>query len=440
MKLTHQVRLYIFIILLFVVIGAGVIFNRIFAMNTAHQRLDEEWRELKVVTAFINETEEIIADISQLENNAPLEKIDLATLEQLSQELDEIRQSSVRLEEYEEASHSIAENKDYLKIADNFQILLETLKAPSASIAFKQHVIQQLQSMRLASMNLQGFYIQEIGEAANSAEETKQQILLPMTIMTVVFLLFLTGVATWFIHVINKNTLSLINNEKNQTIGLIAQSLSHEIRNPLSIIKSSASVIKKKLPADSEEYEISGYLIEEADRINGLIDQLLQLNITAKKIIPDEDPAETIQQVIQLLVGVGKKHSVRLLFSNKAAGQRILCDRDQLKQVLINIILNAIQASRPDKEVTITTSANKGIYEIIISDSGRGIDPKIINKVFDPFVTTKENGSGLGLFVAKKIVENNKGHIALTSIPEKGTTVTLLFKKAKENSNVSAGS
>ncbi|MBZ0165955.1 MAG: hypothetical protein K8I00_04040, partial [Candidatus Omnitrophica bacterium] len=172
---------------------------------------------------------------------------------------------------------------------------------------------------------------------------------------------------------------------------------------------------------------------EEVDRINNLVDQLLQLRATEKPCLATEDPAEIITQVCQLVAGFGAKTGVRVRLEATTGPQTVWCDRNQIKQVLINVILNAMEASSEEGEVIIQSGTVDKKFEIYVSDSGTGMDAQTLRAAFEPFFTTKENGSGLGLFVARNIIEGKGGKIYIKSNPGKGTTVVISLKTSEEN-------
>lgn len=432
MKNIHKISLYFFTLIVLFVTGGGLIIGRIHVMTIAHERLIEEHHELNQITLFITRVDELMGLLVQQRPEEGLTAEEKERVQRLAKDLEGIRGSSTETESFEESGHSLSESRSFLNLFERFQNFLISLEGRSGS---RQELLARLDAMRGAGAELQAFYIREMGEAADHAQLIERQVMHRVALIGIVFLLLLCGAAMWFIYLINRSTLMLIEREKNLTIGLLAQSLSHEIRNPLSIIKSSTSVIRKKLPPDSEEYEIAGYLRDEADRINNLVDQLLQLRAEERPRLAEEDPARIIAEVTQLVSGVAAKTGVPVRFQNDAPGRSVLCDRNQIKQVLINIILNAIEASA-EGEVVISTQTTDGEYVILVTDTGAGMDARTLRDAFTPFFTTKENGSGLGLFVARKIVEANGGSIKLKSVPDKGTTVSIFLKTMTGNAHV----
>lgn len=431
MKPVFQTSLYFIVIFFLVAAGFGFMFNRLHMMDVAHQRLNQELSELQLITSFLGEVDQLITAMSgTLENDYDY----FGHMKALAKKLEDIREESLRPESFEEKRHVKIEKRDFIRIYDQFQDFLQSsggitkVSAPEMPDSARLVAVQHLVRMRVACSQLQDYYIEQSHEASRYAQKTRQQIMQRTVIISVLFFALLGIMAGWFIYLITSNTRAIISREKDITIGLLAQSLSHEIRNPLSIIKSSTSVIRKKLSPDCEEYEIAGFLTDEVDRINNLVDQILQLRTSAPVKKAEENPAQIIQQVIVLLTGICKKHDVSIIFNNEVGGQKILCDRNQLKQVVINIILNAIEASAVQDSVEVVTRMERTSYCISVRDNGPGFPPRDFKKAFTPFFTTKKNGSGLGLYTAKNMIEANGGNIVIDSAPGQGTVVTMCFK------------
>lgn len=390
-------------------------FNRIHKMDVVHQRLAQEWKELHLVIEFLDELDQLVEELSLLEEES-LQQNQWQTIKHLGETLESIRQESVSSQDFEEPDHVDAEKKDFADMYFGFQSLLVAVDRQNQASFLNQDfsrlsVLVQLKQVRLIASQLQDFYLEEVREVSQEAQKTRRQILQRAVVVSVFLLLFLGGTVVVFIYLINKHSQTMLDQEKNLTISLLAQSLSHEIRNPLGIIKSATSVFRQKFAKDSEEYELTGYLDDEVDRIDALINQLLQLKADSSAHRQPENPEELLQQVILLLTGVSHKSSVRLVIHNEAPNRSIICDRNQMKQAFINVLLNAIEASPPNSEVRVRCWVDGKYYYIDIHDQGSGFKEKEAKQAFEPFFTTKSNGSGLGLYVVKQIIESNKGKI-----------------------------
>jgi signal transduction histidine kinase len=222
---------------------------------------------------------------------------------------------------------------------------------------------------------------------------------------------------------------SLFHADKLATVGELAAGAAHEIRNPLTAIRSTIQYLAKELSPDKQP--LAAGVIEEVDRIDRIIQGLLTFSKssemhTARVIIED-----LLAQTLLLLEPELRKHRVEVKRSCQTGDIAIQGDAAQLKQVFLNIFLNSIQAMPGGGTIGVTTflEAEGGRHFIIeVGDTGTGIPPASIQKVFDPFFTTKENGTGLGLSISYGIIGRHGGTIALASRtegPSTGTTVTI---------------
>lgn len=218
----------------------------------------------------------------------------------------------------------------------------------------------------------------------------------------------------------------LFQSAKLAAIGTLAAGVAHEIRNPLGIMKTSADMIKRNSRQGEQNYELADFLMEEVDRLNRVVTQLLTF---ARPSVPNIEPCSLGDILDRALALVGPQHRLHDLEVVKHyAGNlpAVAGDREQLCQVFLNLIINAAQAMDGRGSLTLSTGTGEGdTVWAGVSDTGRGIDAKILNNIFDPFFSTKEEGSGLGLTIAYRIVEAHKGRLDVKSTPGKGTTVTL---------------
>lgn len=433
MKLAHQVALYFVAVVILVLAGMGMMLNRVYAINVAHQRLSQESKELNLSVQLLAEVDDLIKFTGSLSDAELSGEAYMRRMNRLVAVLEKIRENSVEPQEFEEASHVQTEKKEFLEIYQGFEDFLRTAALlnsvrPDREKIVTSRMLDELNDLLLSGRKLQGIYLNSMVDASAKAERARRQTYYQIIIIFVVFLLLLGFAAGWFIYLINKNTQAMVEHEKGLTIGLLAQSLAHEIRNPLGIIKSSTSVIQRKLPEGSEEYEIAGFMTEEVDRINKLIGQLLQLSKKEKTQLRPHDPADILHQVVRLMAGAAQKAGVAIALEIKSCGEKVLCNVDEIKQALINVILNAIEASRPGDAITVMAHVSAKMYYIEVRDSGCGLSKEALKKAFEQFYTTKDTGLGLGLFVVKKIVEAHGGTIAIAPAQPKGTAVLIGLK------------
>jgi len=212
-------------------------------------------------------------------------------------------------------------------------------------------------------------------------------------------------------------------------LGKMAAVLAHEIRNPLGIIRGTADVLRSKYKQSDQE-ELFDYIPSEVNRINALIENFL----TYTKQPQLERHSLNIRKfILDLLRQLSISDSqMEIHFETSFQNQNLMIQADQnaLKQVFLNILQNAIQASQKGNTIkiqqTILRRKGKSWVEIMIEDQGSGIegDPE---RVFEPFYTTKSTGTGLGMPISKKIIESHGGRISIESEPGKGTRVKIIL-------------
>ncbi|MDQ0414614.1 ATP-binding protein [Mesobacillus stamsii] len=248
-------------------------------------------------------------------------------------------------------------------------------------------------------------------------------------------LILFIGIIAWilltrFQSYINAITLmyeDMRQKEKLAVIGQMATAIAHEIKNPLSSLKGFTQLQQEKDKDDEQYYPI---MLNEIDRINAIVNDLLILGKpnTAVKV------AKKLLDIIDYVISVVDPHAQRkdIHIQNETDSSiMLLCDENQMKQVFINLIKNAIEAMPNGGNLTIDSRIKDDQAVILIKDEGCGIPPEKLVKLGEPFYTTKQNGNGLGLMVTKKIIEEHEGTFAIESQLKKGTHVTISLPIAK---------
>jgi len=216
--------------------------------------------------------------------------------------------------------------------------------------------------------------------------------------------------------------------ERLASLGRLTAGVAHEIRNPLLPIRTAASYLLKKTNPDHEYYRLIKIICEESDRLNKFLNDFVSL---AKP----SDSKETFE-LNQLILEIAD--FIKLQLESKDIKLKLdLCSEkttlfaavQEFRQVLINLLLNAIDAMSDGGTLTVKTFIENGYLVLKVKDTGCGIERKNLKNVFDPFYTTKSNGTGLGLFIVHNIVTKNNGKIYLQSTEGKGTTVTVKLKR-----------
>jgi signal transduction histidine kinase len=231
----------------------------------------------------------------------------------------------------------------------------------------------------------------------------------------------------------------ILHTDKLATIGEIAAGIAHEIRNPLTSIRSTVQYLKNDIP--SEKQKLIRGVIEEVDRIDQIIKGLLSFSRTSELKMDKVNIIEILDQTLLLLESEMQKNKIQIEKNCKVSNTIIMGDASQLKQVFLNVLLNSFQAISADGKIQINLNdetdqdsihRKNDLLCIKIKDNGKGIHENELNKVFDPFYTTKETGTGLGLSISYGIIKKHGGEIEIdskTEPPDNGTTVTIWLSK-----------
>ena len=219
------------------------------------------------------------------------------------------------------------------------------------------------------------------------------------------------------------------------SIGQLAAGVSHEIRNPLMGIGAALELTMENIELDHPQREILMKSMEEIERIDDIINDLLTLAQPKEMNFEPGDINEIILDASQFLSGICKKENVELILHCDDSISSIHIDKGKIRQAIINIALNAIQSMETGGVLKISTSAlNHGHYsmgnggiQITVEDNGRGIEPETKEKVFDPFFTTRPDGTGLGLYNCHKVIDAHNGSIFIEDGKSGGTKVSVLL-------------
>jgi two-component system NtrC family sensor kinase len=223
----------------------------------------------------------------------------------------------------------------------------------------------------------------------------------------------------------------LIQAEKLSSLGQLSASIAHEVNNPLAGILAYTQLLIRKITADDVNKDIALNYLSKIERettrssklIRNLLDFARQSPLTLSKV----DINEIVNQAFDLVAHSAESHNIKVIKKLGPSLPKLMADFDKLQQVFINIILNAIQAMPKGGNLTIQTSSGDGQVNIEVKDTGYGISPENIGKLFTPFYTTKEEvkGVGLGLAVAYGIIKRHHGTIEVQSEEGKGTIFTI---------------
>ena len=222
--------------------------------------------------------------------------------------------------------------------------------------------------------------------------------------------------------------------ERLATVGQLAASVAHEIRNPMTAIRSTVQYLLREFDDGSPKRELAQGVIAEVDRIDRIVDGLLSLTRRTEFTSAKISLTPLIGQSLLLIRTQAQEQAVEILWEVPSQEVFVMADAAQLKQLALNLVMNAMQAMpnggrlRIDLNVrsqALELSGEKEWAVISVTDTGCGIPPEVLDRVFDPFFTTKPGGTGLGLSTCYAIVRQHNGDLEISSLVNEGTTVNV---------------
>lgn len=237
--------------------------------------------------------------------------------------------------------------------------------------------------------------------------------------------------------------------QKLAAVGMLAAEVAHEIGTPLNVISGRAEVLGRVVPPDHPERRHLDVILKQAQRIGGIIRALLDYTRPRRPNLRSESLLPILGRVADLLLERSRRRGVRILLELPAGLPRVVADPDQLQQLFLNLLLNALDASPPGGTVRVTTGPDpllpaegragilRGQVEgpslaIHVLDGGKGLAPEELDRVFEPFFSTKGQGTGLGLAIVEEIVRAHRGEVEMLSMPGQGTEVILRLPLAQD--------
>lgn len=223
----------------------------------------------------------------------------------------------------------------------------------------------------------------------------------------------------------------LVRTAKLAAVGRLSAGLAHEIRNPLASIKGSAEILADDFPPEHPKHRLLRALVDESARLNQVLTRFLAFARPRPLERQEFAISDEIAGVVSLLQAQKEGRDVRFVIEpatpEGAPGLRVHGDREQLRQVLLNVLLNACQAAGGRGEVRITCEGAAGMVRIRVRDSGPGFTAEALADAFTPFFTTKEQGTGLGLAVSHRIIESHGGRIQASNPLEGGGCIEIMI-------------
>jgi signal transduction histidine kinase len=234
---------------------------------------------------------------------------------------------------------------------------------------------------------------------------------------------------------LEKSRESLEQSERMALVGKLAAGVAHTIRNPFTSVKMRLFSLSRSLELTKNHEEDFQVISDEIARIDNIIQNFLEFSRLPKLKKENVLTYTIITSVIQLLEHRMKTYETELKYIKSRHDPVIYADSDRIKETLINLIINSCEAMEKGGEITITEKAKNGYVEIVLKDNGPGIPEEIKDKIFQPFFTTKDFGSGLGLSIVEKIITEHKGTIKTDSETERGTVFIITLPAGEKNND-----
>jgi len=216
---------------------------------------------------------------------------------------------------------------------------------------------------------------------------------------------------------------TLLQQEKMVSIGRLSAGVAHEVNNPLTTVLTSAMLIHEDMSADNPIYDEITTIVNETLRCRKIVKSLLDFARQNRPTMALNNLNTIVKESLVLTKKQGSFHDISVRSDLADSLPRINVDKVQIQQVLINLIMNAIESTPPGGEAVISTryTPDIDVVELTVQDTGKGIEPEHLDKIFEPFFTTRENGTGLGLAIAHGIIKEHGSTITVKSKPGRGT-------------------
>ncbi len=267
------------------------------------------------------------------------------------------------------------------------------------------------------------------GELQSRAQTLRRELVTQASTVAIVTILLLmagTAFAWWLWRRGRRLEEQAAEAEGMAMVGTLASGLAHEIRNPLNALNLNMQLLDEELPEGSAQRRMLGITRDEIQRLERLVTDFLRYARPRRLETAEVDPRELFEACHELLAPELAKRGARLEWIDRSRGRRLVVDREQIQQLLINLIQNALAASRQDDESPVIEVASEAAGDglaLQVRDRGVGMERERVERIFEAFFSTRRGGTGLGLAVVQRIVREHGGEIEVESAPGVGTTV-----------------
>jgi two-component system NtrC family sensor kinase len=225
---------------------------------------------------------------------------------------------------------------------------------------------------------------------------------------------------------------SLAQQGKMASLGILSSGVAHEINNPLGVILGYAGYLENKLDPEDPNYHFIHEIKRESKRCKKIVQDLLSYARTPQPEFAMTDLNQLLDQLVSFAANHTDMRGVKIVKKFSDDLPSLSVDGDQIRQVAINLILNAGAAMANGGTLTVSTALEQDDAIVTFTDTGSGIDETELDRIFEPFYTTKDRGTGLGLAITRQIIEQHHGSIQITSRLKHGTTVTIRLPRVRE--------
>jgi signal transduction histidine kinase len=232
---------------------------------------------------------------------------------------------------------------------------------------------------------------------------------------------------TEMIQALEQSREQIVRAGKLAVVGEMAAIMAHEVRTPMGILRSSAQLLQRQADLDDRQRELIGFIFSETERLNRLVTLLLECARPNPPHFMSHDLLEIVDSVIALLESRVERAGVTLSRQSDGGDVMLSCDREQMMQVFLNLILNALSFVGEGGRIRISTHRDEDTLWVSVADDGPGVPPELRQRIFDPFFSRREGGIGLGLTIVQQIVQAHGGTLSVGESTWGGASFNLRF-------------